>query len=86
MRGLSPFPGAWFEADLGHGPERIKVLRTKLEAGAGAPGTVLDDRASSPAARARCDSCEVQRGGKAPMAIDEFLRGRELAPGMTLAT
>ena len=26
---------------------------------------------------------EVQRGGKAPMAIAEFLRGRPLAPGMT---
>ncbi|MCC2108151.1 MAG: methionyl-tRNA formyltransferase [Hyphomicrobiales bacterium] len=25
-RGLSPFPGAWFEADLGRGPERVKVI------------------------------------------------------------
>ena len=34
VRGLSPFPGAWFEADLGKGRERVKVLRTSL---AGAP-------------------------------------------------
>jgi methionyl-tRNA formyltransferase len=44
VRGLSPFPGAFFESDLGHGLERVKVLRTKLEAGAGAPGAALDDK------------------------------------------
>ena len=27
IRGLSPFPGAFFEVDLGKGPERVKVLR-----------------------------------------------------------
>ena len=53
IRGLSPDPGAWFEADLGKGPERIKVLRSTLvpdrAAGAGldqvgSRRTVLDDR------------------------------------------
>ena len=39
-RGLSPFPGAWFEL----GGQRIKVLRTTRGEGSGAPGTVLDDR------------------------------------------
>src|SRR3712207_8700663 len=42
VRGLSPFPGAYLEADLGRGPERIKVLRTALAEGSGAPGTLLD--------------------------------------------
>ena len=42
IRGLSPFPGAWFEI-AGEGT-RIKVLRTTKGEGAGAPGTVLDDR------------------------------------------
>ena len=40
-RGLSPFPGAWFELA---GRQRIKVLRTTRGEGLGAPGTVLDDR------------------------------------------
>src|SRR5271170_5077110 len=40
-RGLSPFPGAWFELP---GVGRIKVLRTTKGSGAGAPGCVLDDR------------------------------------------
>ena len=42
-RGLSPFPGAWFEADLGRGPERVKVLRTRLSARSGAAGTYLGE-------------------------------------------
>ena len=42
VRGLSPFPGAAFFADLGKGPERVKVLRSRRST-AGAPGTVLDD-------------------------------------------
>ena len=40
-RGLSPFPGAWFElVDVG----RVKVLRTTKGAGSGKPGQVLDDQ------------------------------------------
>jgi methionyl-tRNA formyltransferase len=42
IRGLSPFPGAFFMADLGKGPERIKVLRATPTEGAAAPGTLLD--------------------------------------------
>ena len=42
FRGLSPFPGAWFE--FGDGA-RVKVLRIDAAAKAnGAPGTVLDDK------------------------------------------
>src|SRR6185312_12112053 len=40
IRGLSPFPGAWFEL----GGNRVKALRTTKAEGSGAPGTVLDDR------------------------------------------
>ena len=35
IRGLSPEPGAWFEADLGKGRERIKVLRSAVAEGKG---------------------------------------------------
>src|SRR5712672_25258 len=38
-RGLSPFPGAWFELPGPGAPARIKVLRTTRGEGAGAPGT-----------------------------------------------
>ena len=43
IRGLAPFPGAFFEADLGKGLERVKVFRARIAEGAGTPGRVLDD-------------------------------------------
>ncbi|MBG0809412.1 methionyl-tRNA formyltransferase [Methylosinus sp. H3A] len=86
VRGLSPFPGAFFESDLGHGRERVKVLRTRLEKGEGAPGAALDDKGLVACGEGALRLVEVQRGGKAPMGIADFLRGRPLAPGMTLAT
>src|SRR6201996_5474624 len=45
IRGLSPFPGAWFEATGDKGPVRVKVLLSHLEDGPqsdqAGPGTVL---------------------------------------------
>jgi methionyl-tRNA formyltransferase len=74
IRGLSPDPGAWFEADLGKGPERVKVLRSTLAGGKGAPGTVLGDFAIA------CGSgavrlIDLQRAGGKPVKAAEFLRG-----------
>src|SRR5262249_12906469 len=43
IRGLSPFPGAWFELSDNGKPVRVKVLRTTQAAGSGSPGTLLDD-------------------------------------------
>ena len=42
LRGLSPFPGAWCEATIRGKVERLKILRSRVEAGSGAPGEVLD--------------------------------------------
>jgi methionyl-tRNA formyltransferase len=38
IRGLSPFPGAWFEAPGEKGPVRIKALLSRVEPASGAPG------------------------------------------------
>ena len=35
IRGLSPFPGAWFEVELGGKRERVKALRSTLGRGVG---------------------------------------------------
>jgi methionyl-tRNA formyltransferase len=47
IRGLSPFPGAWFMAPQAVGmdrpPARIKALLSRTEPGSGAPGQALDD-------------------------------------------
>ncbi len=84
VRGLSPFPGAFFEVDLGKGPERIKVLRAKIAAGQGLPGTVLDDALTIACGAGALQIVDVQRAGKAPMKTDEFLRGARLSKGFVL--
>jgi methionyl-tRNA formyltransferase len=85
VRALSPFPGAFFETDFGHGLERVKVLRTRVEEGHGAPGAALDDKGLIACGEGALRLLEVQRGGKASMPIEEFLRGRKLARGHMLA-
>ncbi len=84
VRGLAPFPGAFFEADLGRGVERVKVLRTQVEDGAGAPGTVLDDPGLVACGAGALRLLRVQRAGKGEMGIEEFLRGRKMARGAVL--
>jgi methionyl-tRNA formyltransferase len=84
IRGLSPFPGAWFELPGAGAPARIKVLRSTRGEGAGAPGTVLDDALTI----ACCDGAVrivlLQRAGKQPMTAEAFLRGTAVAPGTRL--
>ena len=84
-RGLTPFPGAFFEADFGHGPERVKVLESRVEPGSGAPGTALDDEGLIACGEGALRLLRVQRAGKGPMEIGEFLRGRKMATGLVLA-
>lgn len=84
IRGISPFPGAWFETSAGGTSERIKVLRSALGEGAGAPGEVLDDRLTVACGDGAVRLIELQRAGKKPMRTEEFLRGFSLDPGTRL--
>ncbi|WP_029350665.1 methionyl-tRNA formyltransferase [Bosea sp. 117] len=81
IRGLSPFPGAWFELD----GVRVKVLRTTRAEGAGAPGEVLDDALTIACGTGAVRLIEVQRAGAKAMAAAEFLRGNALEAGTRLA-
>jgi methionyl-tRNA formyltransferase len=85
VRGLSPFPGAFFTADFGKGPERVKVLRSARAEGAGAPGTLLDGHGLVACGAGAIRLVQVQRAGKAPVGVEDFLRGVRLAPGASLA-
>ena len=81
IRGLSPFPGAWFEAaDVG----RVKVLRSTKGEGAGKPGQILDDRLTVACRDGAVRLVEVQRAGKQPMGAEEFLRGTPIGRGYVL--
>jgi methionyl-tRNA formyltransferase len=84
VRGLTPFPGAFFEADFGQGLERVKVLATRLEAGKGQPGEALDDEGLVACGEGALRLLRVQRAGKAAMDFAEFARGRSLRRGARL--
>ena len=82
IRGLSPFPGAWFEVATGEGrtAERVKVLRSAVAQGEGEPGTVLDGDFTIACGAGAVRLVELQRAGKKPMPASEFKRGFALPP------
>jgi methionyl-tRNA formyltransferase len=89
IRGLAPFPGAWFEAQSEKGPVRVKALLCRLDEGEGAPGQVIGDGlliacgpGSGPGA---VRLLTVQREGRQAQDAGTFLRGFPLPVGATLA-
>lgn len=90
IRGLSPFPGAWFEYTPAGATEslRIKVLESRYESddvAAAAPGQLVDD-----ALAVACGGdglvrlTRLQKPGAKPMAAADFLRGMTLPSGTCL--
>jgi methionyl-tRNA formyltransferase len=77
IRGLSPFPGAWFDLD----GVRIKVLRSTRGEGSGVPGTTLDASLTIACGDGAVRLSQVQRAGKQPMSAVEFLRGTPVEAG-----
>ena len=81
IRGLSPFPGAWFEVGPADKRERVKVLRAQLADASGLAGTVLDDQLTIACGEGALRLILLQRAGRKPMGVAEFLRGYNLPPG-----
>ncbi len=81
IRGLSPFPGAWCEFQTGGKHERLKLLRSVLADGQGAPGELLDDRLTVACGEGAVRLVEVQRAGGRAVTAAEFLRGAGLRHG-----
>lgn len=81
IRGMSPFPGAWFELD----GQRIKVLHAVADTGAGAPGNVLDDELKVACGSGAVRLTRLQRAGKGQMTAEEFQRGARIAKGARLS-
>lgn len=94
LRGLSPFPGAWSEIEIGGRTERLKLLRSTLVDGQsptedwspsedlGESGGILDDRLTVACGTGAVRLVEVQRAGGRPAAAQEFLRGAKIEKGM----
>jgi len=78
IRGLTPFPGAFFELPGADGkPVRLKVLRARPVEGSGNPGTPLDGLTIA-CGEGALEITDVQPAGKRAMSAEEFLRGFRL--------
>ncbi|MEL7049728.1 MAG: methionyl-tRNA formyltransferase, partial [Pseudomonadota bacterium] len=97
VRGLSPFPGAWFEVERNGKAERIKVLASELtqiggtdsgaapSEGQDRPGTVTSGECLS----VQCNPgvvrfTQLQRAGKRPCPAHDLLCGFPLPAGARL--
>jgi methionyl-tRNA formyltransferase len=80
VRGLAPFPGAWFE----HGGERIKLLDAAVVGAYGKPGEVVDENLLIACGENALQPTLLQRAGKGAMGTDELLRGFAIPKGTLL--
>jgi methionyl-tRNA formyltransferase len=90
IRGLSPFPGAWFLLATDKGEVRVKALLSAFEDApcdnmGRAPGTVLDERLLVACGDDAVRLLRVQREGKGAQDAEVFLRGQPIAAGTQLA-
>lgn len=84
IRGLSPFPGAWFELPSSRGPVRVKALLSRVEPGGGAPGDVLDGGLLIGCGAGAVRLLRLQREGRAVQDAGEFVRGTPVLIGIGL--
>ncbi len=78
IRGLSPFPGAWCEMEIGGSAQRVKVLASELADGNGQPGQILDENFSIACGEGAIRLTRLQRAGKQAQLAEEFLRGNRI--------
>jgi methionyl-tRNA formyltransferase len=91
IRGLTPFPGAYFELPTPAGPRRIKVIRAEpvaVKPGKNEPGTVIDEALTIACGSAGSGGAirilELQPAGKGAMSAEDFLRGQPVPPGTSV--
>ena len=81
INGLYPSPGAFFT----HNGERYKILKASLALGSGDVGEVLDNYLEvSCGNKKSIKVLEIQRQGKRPQNISEFMLGSQIKKGSKL--
>jgi len=80
INGLYPNPGAWFI----YNGERYKVLKAEISNGMGKTGTVLNDYLEVSCYDKSVKILEIQREGKRPQNINEFMFGSQIKKGSNL--
>ncbi|MDC7676116.1 methionyl-tRNA formyltransferase [Asticcacaulis machinosus] len=83
IRGLSPFPGAWCELDTAKGPQRLKVLMSRVsDMMTDQPaGTFIGNGLSIATGNGVIELLRVQREGKGAQDAAAFLNGAGLNVG-----
>lgn len=77
VRALNPGIGTHFEIS----GERIKLLAAEPVSSSGAAGTALDDAGTVACGEGALKLLKLQRPGKTPVAIGDFLRGLPMPKG-----
>lgn len=76
IRGLSPFPGAWFQAETAPGKiERIKVLRSGISEVISKDVEIKNGKIFIKCNDGSIELIELQREGKKPAKTKDFLNG-----------
>mgnify|MGYP001194639828 CR=1 FL=1 len=80
INGLYPFPGAWFEYD----GKRYKLLKAEFSNNSGKPGIILSDNFEIGCSENSIKVLQIQREGKNPQNIREFMLGTQIKKGTDL--
>jgi len=81
IRGLSPFPGAWFELPGDKKPIRVKALNAVVTDLEGPAGTTLTDDLVIACGEKAVQLTSLQREGKKTATSEDFLRGLAVPKG-----
>ena len=80
INGLYPSPGAWFI----YKGERFKILKAEISEGKGKPGIILNEYFKVACNNKSIKILEIQRQGKRPQKINEFMLGSQIRVGSNL--
>lgn len=80
IRGISPFPGAWFMLE----GRRMKALLSECVEGDGTAGTALNDTLTIACGEGAIRLLKVQKAGKSPQTAAMFLLGTKVPKGTIL--
>ena len=84
IRGLSPHPGAWFKYIDESNNFRVRIIQAEILEGHGKPGEVIDDELSIACGVNAIKPILIQKEGKKPMHIKDFLLGTKIPKGVIL--
>ena len=82
INGLYPKPGAWFELNN----KRHKILKAKINKQSAKIGEVIDEQMTIACGENSINIIEVQKEGKNPQLIKEFLLGNKVRKGTIITS